>query len=478
LAEFSGTSEDGERLHDGRLRAEQLRSVVKDTQRDSLSAVSWAIMLSGFFSFYDSPLGLFSVDKTGIWVGLMFSWALVAWLLVKKFRRTRLVLGNTQRWLQAFGSLYFANGIVWSVLVLLLWQPANYSNNMFLTVIIFGLIITYVVQMNANNAVFLAAVSPPTLTLWLSFMFKGEDLALMFTVLVPCFFFWIFWISRIAGARVISILELQFHNEDLLRDLSHARDDAIRQRADAERANLAKSTFMANMSHELRTPLNAILGFSEMIQREIFGPTGSPRYIEYANDIHQSGDHLLTLINDILDLTKIESGKMELDREEFEINELVTDCIRMVTESAESGAVRLVFDGATPSPIINADNRAIKQAVLNLLSNGIKFTPPDGLVSIATKIADRDDLVITVSDTGIGISPDEIDAVMQPFEQVDNRYDRAQTGTGLGLAMVKSLVGLHGGTCTLDSIVDEGTVATIRLPGATSASCLDVVSER
>lgn len=230
----------------------------------------------------------------------------------------------------------------------------------------------------------------------------------------------------------------------------------------AEDANQSKSEFLANMSHELRTPLNAINGFSDIMKKEMFGPLGDPRYKEYVSDILFSGQHLLSLINDILDMSKIEAGKMSLNVETLSINEMIGQVIRIVRGRAEDNRLNLIYD-ETKTQDIHADPRAVKQVLLNLTTNAIKFTPEGGTVRIDVE-PKQTGIVISVSDTGIGISEDDLQRLAQPFEQIDSQHSRQHEGTGLGLALSKSLVELHGGKFAITSTLGEGTTVTFTLP--------------
>lgn len=232
---------------------------------------------------------------------------------------------------------------------------------------------------------------------------------------------------------------------------------------EAELANRAKSEFLANMSHELRTPLNAIIGFSEIMERELMGPLGTPAYRDYSRDIHESGRHLLDIINDILDLSRIEAGRMELREEECDPARLVGVCLRMIRERAEAARVLVSSDVAADMPHLWIDERLIKQVLLNLLSNAVKFTPAGGRITVRAWIDDGC-IALQVSDTGIGMSPDQIPLVLKPFVQVDSSLARRYQGTGLGLPLAKSLTELHGGGLTIESAPGDGTIATVRLP--------------
>ncbi len=230
----------------------------------------------------------------------------------------------------------------------------------------------------------------------------------------------------------------------------------------AEEANQSKSEFLANMSHELRTPLNAINGFSDIMKKEMFGPLGDPRYKEYVSDILFSGQHLLSLINDILDMSKIEAGKMTLNVETITISDMIEQVIRIVRGRAEDNRLSLVYEPVAAQDI-EADPRAVKQVLLNLATNAIKFTPEGGSVTIAVEPKSAG-LIVRVTDTGIGISQDDIARLAQPFEQVDSQNARQHEGTGLGLALSKSLIELHGGNFAITSTLGHGTTVTFTLP--------------
>lgn len=231
----------------------------------------------------------------------------------------------------------------------------------------------------------------------------------------------------------------------------------------AERAYSAKSQFLANMSHELRTPLNAIIGFSEMMQRQLLGPIGSERYLDYIGGIRESGEHLLDLISDILDMSKIEAGKYELDLEELNVAKIIRLAVHMMEGRATEGKIVISIDMPSEDVQVVADRRALMQVLLNLLSNAVKFTEPGG--SVRVECTERDDYIsIRVHDTGIGIPANQLKNITRPFEQAASHYTRKHEGTGLGLAITKELIELHAGSLHIDSTVGVGTTVTIRLP--------------
>jgi signal transduction histidine kinase len=232
----------------------------------------------------------------------------------------------------------------------------------------------------------------------------------------------------------------------------------------AEKANRVKSEFLATMSHELRTPLNAIIGFSEVIKSESFGP-GLPRYREYATDINNAGAHLLSVINDILDFTKAEAGKLDLRVEEVDLMEVIEESAGLVRQLATDRALQFHVD-ILPLPPLALDRLRVKQVILNLLSNALKFTDAGGAVRIEARQDDSGCVVVRVRDTGIGIPAEMISLVFEPFRQIDSALARKYEGTGLGLSLVKTLVELHGGEVNIESKVSHGTVVSITFPHA------------
>jgi signal transduction histidine kinase len=243
-------------------------------------------------------------------------------------------------------------------------------------------------------------------------------------------------------------------------------------RAAADFANRSKTEFLANMSHELRTPLNAILGFSEMIEQQMFGATAG-KYVEYAHDIHRSGNHLLALINDVLDLSKLEAGKLELHETETFLPALVDECLTLVRGRAEAGCVELKSDVAPSLPRLRADARAVKQVLLNFLSNAVKFTPEGGRVVVRAECNAAGNICLSVADTGIGMNAAELEVALQPFGQVDSQHARKYEGTGLGLPICKSLMELHGGALSIVSEPNAGTTLTARFPASRTWTCED-----
>ncbi|HJR23781.1 MAG TPA: PAS domain-containing protein, partial [Dongiaceae bacterium] len=290
-----------------------------------------------------------------------------------------------------------------------------------------------------------------------------------------------FRIQREDGSvAVVSEIGRRFLSEDgklqsafgTIQDITERKqtEDALRRaQMEAEIANRAKSQFLANVSHELRTPLNAIIGFSEIMNGELMGPLGSPVYREYASDIHESGRHLLAIINDILDLSRVEAGQTALNESMIEIQKLVAACLILVRGKAHAGGLTISVETSTAVPEIVGDERLLKQALLNLLSNAIKFTPKGGAIRITTK-ATPAGIEIAVIDSGIGMSQSELEKVAKPFVQLENWLVRKYEGTGLGLSIAKAFCELHGGRLEMLSASGQGTTATVHLPASRIAS--------
>ena len=277
-------------------------------------------------------------------------------------------------------------------------------------------------------------------------------------------------ITIVLVAFVISIMighHIDRKNDDLRRSrdiISEREQEAQRLRREAEQASEAKTRFIQNMSHELRTPLNAVIGFSEIMEKELLGPLGNEQYVSYVKDIHGSGHHLLKIINDILDVAKIEASGHRLCEEELDPRGVLEAGARLIAEDCHKAQQQLKFDLPETLPRIYADERMIKQVILNLLSNATKFTPEGGNIELTAEVEADGSFIFVVKDSGIGIAEDDIDRAFAPFQQIDSRLSRKFEGTGLGLPLSRGFMRLHGGDLVLESKPGTGTVAIARLP--------------
>ncbi|MAF95133.1 MAG: hypothetical protein CMM60_05195 [Rhodospirillaceae bacterium] len=266
-------------------------------------------------------------------------------------------------------------------------------------------------------------------------------------------------ISSLIDTRTLELKELNKHLN--------------KSKKEAESANQAKSEFLANMSHELRTPLNAIVGFSEALENEIYGPLGNKKNLESVAAIHKSGAHLTHIINDILDVSKIEAGKTEIMDADINLSESISACIDMVAPLSTKAGVSVEGDIPDTLPHVRADEDHVKEIVINLLSNAIKFTPNGGQVTASAEHVKRNGVVIRVTDTGIGIAAKDIPKVMEPFGQIAESQKRNHGGTGLGLPICKSLIELHGGSLEIESELGKGTTVTAKFPAERTVQSQD-----
>jgi two-component system cell cycle sensor histidine kinase PleC len=373
-----------------------------------------------------------------------------------------------ESWFPKFLAMQIAISAGWGLTPWLLWDRGSVVNHLFLAACVCCLMAKLVLS-RANQMDLLIASLVPMVAISSARFLLGDSLPDFAVALaLPAFGAQFFLAGRRLTRRLDQESRLRFEVEDLARELEETRDEALRKRFEAETANASKTAFLANMSHELRTPLNAILGFSEIIKTECFGPVGS-RYVEYAGDIHISGTHLLSLINDLLDVAKIEAGKMELEPQVLDPGKTFDSALKIIAIRARERKQKLAIDIDPAAPPLYADERALKQILINLVSNAVKFTPDAGRITVAGTRARSGDFQIMVEDNGPGIPREKLDGVFKPFNQIDNRYDRQASGTGLGLALVRGLAELHGGRAWIESDSGKGCRAYVIFPTAPAA---------
>ena len=374
-----------------------------------------------------------------------------------------------RRWFAYFIGMQVITSTIWGVMSWLLWDTGNLLNHVFLALCIVSVLAWFVVSRANHVEMFMASVVPLVALADLRFVIHGKISGIGIALVLTAYVFQLFFDGRRLNRHFDEDSRLRFEVEDLARELEEARDEALRKRFEAETANASKTAFLANMSHELRTPLNAILGFSEIIAKECFGAITIPRYTEYASDIPSSGAHLLSLINDLLDVAKIEAGRMDIEPEVLDVRRTLDTALKLVGAKARERHQELVIDVEPNTPELFADERALKQILINLVSNAVKFTPEGGRIDVVAGPSLSGDFQIMVADNGPGIPREKLDKIFTPFNQVDNRYDRQGGGTGLGLALVRGLAELHGGRAWIESEQGNGCRAYVVLPISAAA---------
>jgi two-component system cell cycle sensor histidine kinase PleC len=400
-----------------------------------------------------------------LWVGVELVTLLVAHALAARFSSLDPASINVMRWRSQFIIAEVIQGIVWAQIVGLVSEVADPNAKTFVLVLLL-----LVAAMNATITASIpvavyAGLAPMTLAA-VAFLWPMSltDKALPLAALAVGTLLYSVVLAKKLYSRSLDSLSFQSEKDELIAELEQAKVNSDVARLRAEEANLAKSRFLATMSHELRTPLNAILGFSEVMKSELFGAHKVASYKEYSSDIHSSGQHLLTLINEILDLSRVEAGRYELKAEPIALSNIMEESRHLLSLRAKKREIT-IHELVEPNlPRIWADERAVRQVALNLLSNAIKFTPPGGGINIKIGWTALGGQYFSVKDSGPGIPEDEIPIVMSSFGRGTLAQKNAEEGSGLGLPIVKGLIELHGGTFTLKSKVREGTEVIVVFP--------------
>jgi two-component system cell cycle sensor histidine kinase PleC len=353
----------------------------------------------------------------------------------------------------------------WSSLAPLFWRHGDNFNQMLVMILIACTLAGNAALVGASKNLTFIGYGIYGFVLILDPLREGGTIYDGLAILAFCYVGYMAYMSRQIYFTARDMLLLRDDKNELIEALAHSKAESDRARERAEAASNAKSRFLANMSHELRTPLNAILGFSELIFSHALA-TNPAKHKDYARLVHESGNHLLALVNDILDLAKIESGKFELRESDIDLGVLIAETVRLLSEQAAAAQLDLVTDIEPNVPTIRADGRALRQILINLLSNALKFTPAHGEVGVFASVSATGEVVLGVRDTGVGIDPRDQMRVFSSFGQGRHDVVTSEKGTGLGLAIVKGLCEAHGGRITLASRLGDGTCVSIALPAS------------
>jgi two-component system cell cycle sensor histidine kinase PleC len=418
------------------------------------------------------------VTVTALWAGLVVASLLVVVLTARRFKSTDPAKFNAGRWTTSFVAAESIGGLALSLLALftLVTDPEALAPVMFAMVLVS--IASNAVATHTLPPATLMSTLPVTTTVSISLIALGGTLNYTLAAVAVCGEIFFLYLARQLHASELETISHQAEKDTLIYELEEARNMSDEARRHAEQANIAKSQFLATMSHELRTPLNAIIGFSEVLKSELLGPHQVPQYKEYAGDIHASGQHLLNLINELLDLSRIEAGKYELHEEVVSLIDIAEDCRRMMELRAKSKGIELIFSYGDNLPKLWGDERAIRQVVLNLLSNAIKFTPQQGKVVLVVQRSGDGGQLISVKDNGPGIPESEIETVLSSFGQGSLAQKTAEQGAGLGLPIVQKIMDLHQGRFDLFSKLRFGTEVIATFPRARVMDALAPVVER
>lgn len=440
----------------------QIKYLLKNSATSRMTVVGWTLVLGWLYTANIKHLDMMPASLVFSWMVMMWGWAALSFVVSRIHSNHPIEIENLTAWRRAMMALFAINSLLWCVPLTFIWGNEDLVTQVFTLLIFATLTISQTVQQSPHFKTFIAALLPVTLAFTFFFLHQDTSFQQALGVLCLIYSLWLTSVGHRLNKYVYNMLKRNEEVETAQADSRNAHRNALLLKQEAENASRTKSNFMAMMSHELRTPLNAILGFSEIIQHQLFGPHND-RYTEYAADIHSSGTHLLQLINEILDIQRVEAGKREYHPKLFSIGELLNECIALEQFSAQSADVELNLK-LRGIIHITADRLSIKQVVLNLMSNAIRHTQPGGSLTLSARIG-TDTVALIVEDTGCGMNMQIVDKLFEPFVKGDGNAYQSTTGrSGLGLYITKQLVAAHHGEIEVKSEVGKGTCITITLP--------------
>ena len=432
--------------------------------RNELSARVTVPLLAVIFSL--ASMFWAPVVQASAWLALVISAKFFMIAACRKFLAQPRATVRVEEWRSLFVVLELVSGITWGGMAVVGFGTGDTASHVFMLTSLIVLLAIRMTFASTVMTVLYVGTTPMTVAVVVRLILQGHPFYYAMAAMAIGLHVYFLFLAKGLNSTALSMLEFRAEKDALIAEIEEEKwiSDEARQRA--ESANVAKSRFLATMSHELRTPLNAILGFSEVMKSELLGPLANASYKEYSANIHDSGRHLLQVINEILDLSRIEAGRYELQEEAVRLGDVVEDCLRLLSLRAESKGLLLLPNFARGLDPLWADERAVRQICLNLLSNALKFTPRGGRITLSVFANADGGQTLMVKDTGPGIPKDEIPRVMQAFGQGSLAHETAEGGTGLGLPIVQNLVTLHGGTFELRSELRKGTEAIVTFPKA------------
>ena len=443
---------------EAKLELDQLR-LAEENMRPAFFAMPAFALITCFLLAAWIP-----VNELAIWFLAMLASSVRFWVGGLFLELKTPLPATVRKWHLALTWLTLVSNLVWMFPLYGFYFRCSETGQMLLMMIAAGSMSAGMIMTTSSGRMIWAALVPYTIALSLPPLLVNDPFHVGIGVLGFGYSLFMGYVGFTVYVNARDLFLTREDKNELIEQLAAAKFESDRARQRAEAASQAKSEFLANMSHELRTPLNAIMGFSDLMKNQIFGPLGSHQYTEYAQHISDSGSHLLGLINDVLDLAKIEAGRLVIRPVELAVQESITHALKLFEVRARDKQVTLKLEADRDLPLLLADERGIHQVLLNLVSNAVKFTPAGGTVTVFARKKSNGCLDVGVIDTGVGIDPDDIQAVFAAFGQGRHDISNPEKGTGLGLPIVRGIVEAHGGKVSLQSELGKGTTITCHFP--------------